>query len=245
MTAILDHVAIGTPTLTHGWDLFGGVLGGTWVYGGDSPGFWWGQLEFAEGPKIELLTPAGGPAAAFLERFLAARGAGPHHLTFIVTDIKSALARLRALGIEPIRVNLANPDWKEAFLHPRSAHGIVIQVAQPAGSLRPPAPPRELPEPGPPTSFGLIEYRVSDLAGATRLFRDALDGELGAVDARSAELTWPGAKRIRLVHEDSLPLGGALHHIRFARTKGSFSAQDGERADLLARRLGLTVELAD
>ena len=43
MTAILDHLAIGTPALTDGWELFGGVLGGRWAYGGDSPGFWWGQ----------------------------------------------------------------------------------------------------------------------------------------------------------------------------------------------------------
>ncbi|MGH3214242.1 MAG: hypothetical protein ACRDL9_06660, partial [Trebonia sp.] len=88
MTATLDHLAIGTATLGGGWELFGGVLGGTWVYGDDSPGFWWGQLKFAAGPKIELLTPTGGPDAAFLERFLAGRGAGPHHFNFLVTDIE-------------------------------------------------------------------------------------------------------------------------------------------------------------
>jgi len=76
MTAILDHLAIATPALDDGWELFAGVLGGTWAYGGDSPGFWWGQLDFAAGPKIELLTPTGGRDAAFLDRFLAARGAG-------------------------------------------------------------------------------------------------------------------------------------------------------------------------
>ena len=135
MAVTLDHLAVGTPVLADGWELFGGVLGGTWAYGGDSPGFWWGQLEFAAGPKIELLPPTGGPDAAFLERFLAARGAGPHHFNFLVTDIEDALARIAAFGIEPVGVNLANPDWKEAFLHPRSAYGIVIQVAQQAGSL--------------------------------------------------------------------------------------------------------------
>src|ERR1700730_1076735 len=98
MTVILDHLAIGTPALTDGWELFGGVLGGTWAYGGDSPGFRWGQLEFPPGPKIELLTPTGGPDAAFLDRFLDARGAGPHHFNFLVTDIRDALARVRALG---------------------------------------------------------------------------------------------------------------------------------------------------
>jgi hypothetical protein len=29
MTAILDHLAIGMPALSDGWELFGGVLGGT------------------------------------------------------------------------------------------------------------------------------------------------------------------------------------------------------------------------
>ncbi|MGB6582170.1 MAG: VOC family protein [Streptosporangiaceae bacterium] len=243
MTAVLDHLAIGTPTLTDGWELFGGVLGGTWVYGGDSPGYWWGQLEFAAGPKIELLTPTGGPDAAFLERFLATRGASPHHFNFIVTDIEATLTRIRALGIEPVQVNLGNPNWKEAFLHPRGAHGIVIQVAQQAGSPRV-ASPRELPEPGLPALFDLIEHRVSDLAGATRLFREALDGRLEAGTDGTAELTWPGGKRIRLVRQDGLPLGGSLHHVRFTRADGAFSAQDRERAGLLAKRLGLAVELA-
>ena len=244
MTAILDHLAVGTLSLPDGWELFGGVLGGTWAYGGDSPGFWWGQLEFAAGPKIELLTPSGGPDSAFLDRFLAARGAGPHHFNFLVTDIEATLARVRASGIEPVGVNLGNPGWKEAFLHPRDAYGIVIQVAAQAGPPPPSAPPGELPAPGPPARFDLIEHRVGDLDGAVRLFRDVLDGRVDAAAAGTAELAWPGGKRIRLVREDGLPLGGGLRRIRFARAAGGFSARDRERAALLAGRLGLTVELA-
>jgi methylmalonyl-CoA/ethylmalonyl-CoA epimerase len=243
MTAILDHLAIGTSTLSGGWELFGGVLGGTWAYGGNSPGFWWGQLEFAAGPKVELLTPTGGPDAAFLDRFLATRGAGPHHFSFLVTDIKDALARIAASGIEPVGVNLADPSWKEAFVHPRDAHGIVIQVAQQGGRPERSAPPRELPEPGPPATLNLIEHHVSDLDGAVRLFRDVLDGRLEATGAGTAELTWSGGRRIKLVREDGLPLGGALHHLRFTRAADAFSTQDRERADLLAGPLGLTVEL--
>jgi methylmalonyl-CoA/ethylmalonyl-CoA epimerase len=244
MTAVLDHLAIGTPTLTDGWELFGGVLGGTWVYGDDSPGYWWGQLSFAAGPKIELLTPTGGPDAAFLERFLAVHGAGPHHFNFIVSDIEHTLTRLRALGLEAIGVSLDHPHWKEAFLHPRSAHGIVIQVAQQAGEPRRPAP-RELPEPGPPTRLDLIEHHVSDLEGATRLFREALDGRLETGNDHAAELTWPGGRRLRLVREDGLARSGALHHVRFSRADGTFGTGDHERAALLAKRLGLAVKLAD
>jgi methylmalonyl-CoA/ethylmalonyl-CoA epimerase len=244
MTAVLDHLAVGTSALADGWDLFGGVLGGRWAYGGNSPGYWWGQLQFAAGPKIELLTPTAGPDAAFLERFLAARGAGPHHFNFLVTDIEDTLARIQASGIEPVGVNLANPYWREAFLHPRSAHGIVIQVAQPGGPEPQCAPPRELPEPGPPARLDLIEHHVGDLDAAVRLFTCILDGRLEAGRAGTAELTWPGGKRIKLVREDGLPLGGALHHVAFARARGAFTAQDRQRAGLLAKRLGLAVELA-
>jgi methylmalonyl-CoA/ethylmalonyl-CoA epimerase len=244
MTAILDHLAIGTPVLSRGWELFGGVLGGTWANGADSPGFWWGQLEFAAGPNIELLTPTGGPDAAFLDRFLAARGAGAHHFNFMVTDIEGALAAIRASGIEPVGVNLADPVWKEAFLHPRDAHGIVIQVAQQAGSAPPGPPPRDLAGPGPAARFDLIEHHVGDLDGAVRLLRDVLDGRLEAAGSGTAELTWPGGKRIKLVREEGLPHGGALHHVRFTRVADAFSAGDRERADSLAPCLGLTVELA-
>jgi methylmalonyl-CoA/ethylmalonyl-CoA epimerase len=244
MTAVLDHFAIAAPALADGWDLFGGVLGGRFAYGGDSAGFWWGQLEFTAGPKIELLTPAGGPDAAFLERFLAARGAGPHHFNFVVTDIGDALARVRAFGIEPVGVNVANPHWKEAFLHPRDAHGTVIQIAQ-AGGPPPVCPaPREMPEPGPATRLDLIEHRAGDLDRAVRLLRDVLDGRVETADDQAAELTWPGGRRIRLVREAGLPLDGAVHHLRFSRASGAFAAQDAERADLLAKRLGVAVELA-
>jgi methylmalonyl-CoA/ethylmalonyl-CoA epimerase len=245
VTTTLDHLAVGTQDLSGGWDLFAGVLGGTWAYGGDSPGFWWGQLKYAEGPKVELLKPTGGPDAAFLERFLESRGAGPHHFNFLVTEIEETLARFATAGLEPVGVNLSNPGWKEAFLHPRAAHGIVIQVAQQAGEPRS-RPPAELPERGPSTRFDLIEHHVSDLDGAVRLFRDVLDGhlEVAGVGDGSAELAWPGGKRIRLVHEDGLPLGGALHHVRFTRVAGPVSTEERERAGLLAKRLGLTVELA-
>ena len=46
------------------------------------------------------------------------------------------------------------------------------------------------------------------------------------------------------MREEGLPLGGSLHHVRFTRADGAFGAQDRERAGLLAKRLGLTVELA-
>ncbi len=250
---VLDHVAIGTRALTDGWDLFGGVLGGAWVYGGDSAGFWWGQLQYLTGPKIELLTPTPGPDSAFLERFLTRRGPGPHHLNFIVPDIGSALSRVRALGIEAVKVNLLNPNWKEAFLHPSSAFGIAIQVAEQAGPPPVLAAPAELPEAGPSSAFALVEHHVDDICGATRLFQEALEGELVSLadtaDGSVAELTWHNGARLRLrqaapaVGDAGLHFGGAAGQLHFVRPHAAFSPADLRLAADLSKRLGVSVQL--
>ncbi len=255
MNPVLDHVAISTRALPDAWDLFAGLLGGTWAYGGDSPGFWWGQLRFSAGPKIEVLTPSEGPDAAFLERFLAARGPGPHHLNFIVPDIHATLARVRALGIEPVRVGLQSPRWKEAFLHPRDADGVVIQVAEQSGQAPEQAPPAELPAPGPRSAFTLTEHYVADLDAAVRLFTGALDGQVvsrkDTPQASVAELTWDNGARIRIVQEDRAASGagrhsgGGLGRLHFARDGSQFSPAERSRATELARRLGVSLHLAD
>ncbi len=252
--AILDHVAIGTGVLTDGWQLFGGLLGGTWTYGGDSPGFWWGQVQFAAGPKVELITPAGGrePDSGFLKRFLDARGAGPHHLNFIVPHIEETLARVSALGIEPVQVSLQSPAWKEAFLHPRDVYGIVIQVAEQSGPPPDLAPPAGFPVPGQPSRFALVEHHVDDIEGATRLFAAALEGEIvGGHDRRasSVELTWRNGARLRLVRGPAVDAtvrpdsGVGLGSLFFTRPGSPFDAGELSAAAELSKRLGITLQL--
>ena len=129
---IFDHVAIGTRTLKDGWQLFGGLLGGAWVYGGDSPGYWWGQLRFGSGPKIELLTPTSPASPTARSSSASWPRAALGRTTSPSSSPTSArpCPRARARGIEPVGVDLSNDAWKEAFLHPRDAYGVVIQVAE-------------------------------------------------------------------------------------------------------------------
>jgi catechol 2,3-dioxygenase-like lactoylglutathione lyase family enzyme len=250
--AVLDHVAVGTSTLADGWELFGGVLGGAWAYGGHSRGFWWGQLQFSAGPKVELLTPTGGTDAAFLERFLASRGPGFHHLNFIVPDIEATLGKFAALGLQPVGVRLESPQWKEAFLHPGDAYGTVIQVAQQARTPVPSSPPAELGEPGPPCSLSMIEQRVADIDGAVRLCEEALDGEVvGRADTPGgsvAEVSWQNGARLRLVQSAAGPqrgpdAGEGITHVQFTRDAGAFGPADLDTAAALSRRLGVSVQL--
>jgi methylmalonyl-CoA/ethylmalonyl-CoA epimerase len=255
---VLDHVSIGTRALSDGWELFGGLLGGTWVYGGDSPGFWWGQLRFRTGPKVELITPTAGPDSAFLERFLSLRGPGPHHLNFIVSDITQTLRRIRAFGIDPVQVRLDNPNWKEAFLRPRDAFGIVIQVAEQSGPSPELEAPAGLGSVGHPTALTVVEHYVNDLAAATRLFESVLDGEVvrgpDTGSGRAAELIWANGARLRLVANEAPAgprtgdgprprTGGAAGPLHFSRDDAPFSPAELSRAADLSRLLGVRLEL--
>jgi methylmalonyl-CoA/ethylmalonyl-CoA epimerase len=80
--------------------------------------------------RLELLesTSPEGPIGRFLER----RGEGIHHLCFRVDDIQKALAACEEAGMtlidrEPRRG--AHDKWV-AFVHPRSTHGVLIELSQ-------------------------------------------------------------------------------------------------------------------
>jgi methylmalonyl-CoA/ethylmalonyl-CoA epimerase len=65
---------------------------------------------------------------SFLARFLKERGPGLHHVTFQVEDVEKAAEVLRARGIEPFGGVRVAPTWKELFIHPRDAGGVLIQL---------------------------------------------------------------------------------------------------------------------
>ena len=81
-------------------------------------------------PRIELLEPLsdGSPVARHLEK----RGEGLHHVCFEVDDIEAAVQRVRAAGGQ-----LVDPAIREgaegarvAFVHPRTAHGLLVELRQ-------------------------------------------------------------------------------------------------------------------
>jgi methylmalonyl-CoA/ethylmalonyl-CoA epimerase len=129
--AKFDHVAHAAARIRDLVPLYQGVLGGRFLHGArnEAQGYTTLQLGFADGTKIELLEPA--PGSAFLDSFLARNpNGGMHHITYRVPDIDAAIAAAEARGYHVFGVSRALPDWWEAFLHPRSAHGVLLQLAQ-------------------------------------------------------------------------------------------------------------------
>lgn len=82
-----------------------------------------------DGVKLEVLWPT--TAESFLTRFLEQRGEGLHHITLTVDDLEGSCARLAGHDLRVVGKNTSNPEWMEAFLSPRSAFGVLFQLAQP------------------------------------------------------------------------------------------------------------------
>ena len=79
-------------------------------------------------PRQRLPRPVPGPI-----------GPGPHHLTFKVPDLLEAMRCGRRRGGTRSASISADPEWMEAFIHPKQATGVVVQLAQaPAGWCSPP-----------------------------------------------------------------------------------------------------------
>jgi methylmalonyl-CoA epimerase len=83
--------------------------------------------------KLELLeaTAADSPIAKYLDK----RGPGLHHITLRVDDIEAALAQLKAHGARLIdeRPRPGAEGSLVAFVHPASAHGVLIELKQAPG----------------------------------------------------------------------------------------------------------------
>src|SRR5262247_1291899 len=156
---VFDHVAIGVARMADAAPFLSGELGGIPDAGAirSAAAFAWGTYRYEGGGSIEILEPIG--PQGFVQRFLAERGPGIHHVTFKVPSLDAVCARAEGAGYGIVGRDDSDPEWREAFLHPKQALGIVVQFAQPGpGPWRsappaPPSPPRARPPPSPPPSL--------------------------------------------------------------------------------------------
>ena len=63
-------------------------------------------------------------------RFLDTHGEGVHHLTLQVEDLERVRQLLEERGIPSFGYGEPIAGWKELFIHPRDAFGVLIQFAQ-------------------------------------------------------------------------------------------------------------------
>ena len=221
----LDHVALATRDCSDALATLIGDLGGTLLAGGAySAGFQSLQVLLGDdtaGMKVELLEPFEPEQNDFLDRFLTRHGEGPHHLTFKVDDLARTVQRVEAAGYTPVSVDVSDPNWREAFLMPRDAHGTVVQLAESNDPRKSPAEeyrhalehgviaePQFWPDPPPRAAARTFLRRVvmttPDLSGTVEFFTGLLDGDAwgrGPARGEAVDGTGGGAPWVEIAQQ--------------------------------------------
>jgi methylmalonyl-CoA/ethylmalonyl-CoA epimerase len=209
-SAVLDHVAFGVRKIDPAARSLMTCLGAEPYMSGPGSEFRGAQVRAEGGGLIELIEPEGGPEG-FLARFLEKRGPGIHHVTFKVSKIEVAREALESHGYRIVGFSDAVAGWKEMFLHPKQAHGIVVQIAEadpslddgwshawPYGTDRPPRP--RVPVRG-------FRLNARDAESARRQWATVLGGRPGR-DGELDVFEWPDSPlRISVQSDPELPDG--------------------------------------
>jgi methylmalonyl-CoA/ethylmalonyl-CoA epimerase len=195
-----DHIAIGMQRIADATDILVGRLGGRPDSGGPGGGFRWAAWRFEGGGSVEVIEPAG--ADGFLHRFLSARGPGLHHVTFRVASLAEAAARAEGQGYRLIGRDESDEDWRVAYLHPKEALGIVVQLGQSAGRAgrRPWEVPAGPPPPPPAACVLGLRTRARSADRARLQWERALGGTLTHALEGELVFRWPGSP-MRIVAE--------------------------------------------
>ncbi|MGB2717904.1 MAG: methylmalonyl-CoA epimerase [Vicinamibacterales bacterium] len=131
MKVELDHVGIAVDDLDQALAFYRDALGLEVETPEDVP---------SQGVRAHFI-PAGESALELLEataddspitKYLRKRGPGLHHITLRVDDIRAALSQLQARGVRLIDESprAGAHGSLVAFIHPSSAHGVLIELKQ-------------------------------------------------------------------------------------------------------------------
>lgn len=127
----IDHVSVAVRDYERAEQFFRTLLGGIPGAVAEDPvmKYVWQLFSLGDLSRFELLRATG--EGSFLENFLSEREGGVHHITLQTPDIKRVRDVLEQNGIPYFGYNgYTDAYWKELFIHPRDAFGVLIQIAE-------------------------------------------------------------------------------------------------------------------
>jgi len=127
----IDHVSLAVREFKRARDFFEKVFKVIPGASGSPGGIWdfcWQVFSFGDLTRLELISPNGG--GGFLKEFLSKKEGGVHHITIETPDIKRAKDHLDRNNVPYFGYSEELDNWKELFIHPRNAFGVLIQIAE-------------------------------------------------------------------------------------------------------------------
>jgi len=131
MISRIDHISIAVkdyPEAVHFFqDILGAVLGAG-ARNNDMK-YHWQIFSFGDLSRLELITPL--EEKTFLTKFFNKnKNGGLHHISLQTPDIQKAIQKLEDHNIPYFGYNEYGDFWKEIFIHPKDAFGVLIQIAE-------------------------------------------------------------------------------------------------------------------
>lgn len=131
MISRIDHVSIAVRDQERAEHFFREILGAVAGAGAADPKtkFFWQIFSLGDLSRLEIISPTG--KGSFLDGFLKDKEGGVHHITLQTPDLRKAMTHLEEQGIPFFGYNeYPGGIWKEIFIHPRHAFGVLIQIAE-------------------------------------------------------------------------------------------------------------------
>ena len=127
----IDHIGIAVRSLEDALKMYRDVMGMS-VSGYDDVADQGVRVAMlpAGDARIELLEPLGDHSP--IEKFMAKRGEGIHHIAIAVDNIEEALGRFKAAGLRLIdeTPRQGAHGTRIAFVHPSSNHGVLLELVE-------------------------------------------------------------------------------------------------------------------
>ena len=127
----IDHISIAVKDFDKAKSFFETLLGAVSGASGkdDQMQYFWNIFSLGDLSRLELMKATG--EDSFLKNFLAARkDGGVHHISLETADIKKVRRRLEEHNVPFFGYMDDQEDWKELFIHPKDAFGILIQIEE-------------------------------------------------------------------------------------------------------------------
>jgi len=131
MISRIDHISIAVKDYTKALHFFQNILGA--IPGARAQNkkmkYHWQIFSFGDLSRLELINPLG--EDTFLTNFLKKnKHGGLHHISLQTPDIQKTMQKLDDHHIPYFGYNEYGDFWKELFIHPKDAFGVLIQIAE-------------------------------------------------------------------------------------------------------------------
>ncbi|MBW1724955.1 MAG: VOC family protein [Deltaproteobacteria bacterium] len=131
MISRIDHISIAVNDYANARHFFEDILGAIPGAGDKNHKlkYHWQIFSFGDLSRLELISSTG--EESFLSNFFKKnKNGGFHHISLQTPDIQKTIQKLEDHNISYFGYNEYADFWKEIFIHPKDAFGVLIQIAE-------------------------------------------------------------------------------------------------------------------